>query len=532
MENVGGIVYTTVSIYDDNASPDYNALGLVAHENAHQWWGDVVTCKNWAEIWLNEGFATYFDALYKEYALGKDEFDYQVYGNQVHSLAADTFSRRPIYTTRGLTNNTYDKGACVLHMLRYVMGENDFKKGLNIYITKHQFQNVTTEDLISSLNEVSRDPLVDRKPQDYHWFFNQWIYKAGQPEFRVNYVYNDTAKQILYTVQQIQNIDSTTSVFNMPIDVDIITSGNHFTQRIYPDTSLHTYTFSVDSKPLCIDFNKGNKVLCKLYYSKPEEDWLYQLNNSADAIDRITAIHGLRDFINDSSVVHALVNRMKNDNFWGVRVESVEMLSNSANKEIPNIFAGQYKTETDSRIRSAIMNGFGDYYKNCIDCADKDSLIDLIMNLLKPETKYYPISNAMTSISKIADKDKIYDLVIPFVNMDSHNEIIRRNLLEALIISKDKRALDVFIKYTVYARNTRLRGIALRGFENFLNEQKAIDVLNRLISNHNQFTKRMSINLLKRAANPSSKPFLEEELKKTSDEDMKKTLQEAIDAIK
>ncbi|MFI5145135.1 MAG: M1 family aminopeptidase [Ignavibacteria bacterium] len=531
MENTGAVVLTDVSLYDDNTPPDYTATGLVAHELAHQWWGDVVTCKNWNEIWLNEGFATYFDALYKEHTMGKDEFDYEMYKHKLNALTADSTTRRPIYTNHGITANTYDKGACVLDMLRYILGDDDFKQALNFYIKKNQFDNVTTPDLNAAIKQVFLDPTRDRIPRDFSWYFDEWIYNAGQPEYKTAYTYNDSAKQILFSMQQVQSFDSVLE-FHMPVNVEIITPVNRFTQTIVPTYEPHTWIFSVDAKPLCVDANVGNKILCKLYYSKPEEDWLYQLNNSENAIDRITAIRGLKDFINDTAVQNALIAKLKYDGFWGVREQAAGMLSFAMNESVPDVLIAQYKDETDSRVRKAIMTSLGDFFNNCPGLSNKNSLLYFVTGLMQNEKSYYAIAEGITTISKIAKGDSLYTMVLPYVNKDSHNEIIRRSVLEAMIESKNENAIEYYIYYALHTSNGRLRGVALRGLEQNLNNSKVIDALDILISFHNPYTRNVSIGLLKKAANPVSKPYLEAELKKTYDENTRKSLQEAIDAIR
>lgn len=531
MENTGAVVLTDVSLYDDNTPPDYTATGLVAHELAHQWWGDAVTCKNWNEIWLNEGFATYFDALYKEYSLGKDEFDYQIYKYQMNSLYADSLVRRPIYTNHAVSTNSYDKGACVLNMLRYMLGDDDFKHALNIFITKYQFDNVTTPDLNSSIKQVFLDPTRDRIPRDFSWYFDEWIYHAGQPEYKADYTYNDSTKQISFSMQQVQTSDSILE-FHMPVNVEIITPDNRYTQTIIPTKEPHTWLFTCGAKPLCVDVNVGNKVLCKLYYSKPEDDWLYQLNNSENAVDRITAIQGLKDFINDTVVQNALVAKMKYDGFWGVREQAADMLSYAMNESIPDIMIAKYKNESDSRVRKSIVSAIGDFYKNCPGCSNRNSLLYFVNGLIHDEKSYYAIAEGITTISKIATGDSLYTMVLPYVNTPSHNEIIRRSVLEAMIESKNENAVEYYIYYALHTSNSRLRGVALRGLEQNLNNPKVIDALDILISFHNPYTKHTAIELLKKAANPVSNPYLETELKKTFDEDTRKSLQEAIDAIK
>ncbi len=532
MENTSVTVLTEASIYDDRTPPDYTAVGLVAHELVHQWWGDVVTCRNWSEIWLNESFATYFEALYRGYAFGKDEFDYEIYRNGQNAIDADTVKRRPIYTRRGLTVNTYDKGSVVLDMLRYLMGDDDFRKAMNIYITRNEFGSVVTGDLMTALSEVYNDPLMDRVPRDFSWFFDEWIYKAGQPEYSASYVYDEPGNKVLFKVRQIQKPDSITSIFRIQIPVQVITEKSKLDYTLVCDTALKTYTFSLDSKLKSVIFNKGNKVLCKLYFSKPKEDWLYQLSNCEDAIERVTALTGLRDFVNDEFAAGQIAEILKHDKFWGVRYEAAQVLSLSKSADVPSVLMECYRNEADSRVRRSILLALGKLKKNCGQCIDSKTLTDFILSSVNSEQSYYAIGDGISSLTYFVPKEELYGLVIPYVHMESANEIIRRSVIAALDSSNDPRAIDILIENSLRGKYPRQRVAAVNALEDFVIEQKVVDALNGLMFAKNRWVKLNALSALEKAGSKSSIPYLEKLLSMTNDESVKNAVNKVLENIK
>jgi len=537
MENTGAVVLTDVAVYDDKTSSDYNATGLIAHELAHQWWGDVVTCRNWSEIWLNESFATYFQCLYSGHAFGKDEFDYNIFRNGNGAIEADsTVARKPIYSREGLTVNTYDKGSVVLNMLHNLLGDDVFWKAMNTYITDNQFDNVVTQNLIDAVNKAAYDPRRESKQKDYKWFFDEWVYKAGQPEYKASYTYDENLKQVKISCQQVQKIDSTTSVFQTPLSVEIVTAGSSQTMVINPTDQPKDYALGIDSKPLSVIFNKGNRVLCKLYCTKPKEDWLYQLKKSDDAIDRITAIRGLKDFINDSDVVNALVATAMLDPFWGTRNEAIEMLSNSNSSAALSFYIIGMKSDADSRVRRACIENIPKFIKNNPKFADeivKTRVTSLLTEMLSGESRYYTIAGCISALAEIMPKDKIYDAVSSYAENDSHNEVIRRNVLEALRKSGDIRSLDIFKKYAVSGSTSRLRNAAIEGLGVFIDKKDVIDFLNNLLgTTTSRFSQFGIISQLEKAKDPSSKPFLQALYDKTDDEGLRKRITKALEEIK
>ena len=154
MENISATTLTDTSLLDKRASLDADADGLLAHELAHQWFGDLLTCRDWSHGWLNEGFATYFEALFTEHNKGIDEFRYELYQNAQIYMGEDAGRyRRPIVNNVYhepidlFDRHLYEKGSLVLHMIRTVLGDELWWKAIRHYVEKHRSTNVTTPDL-------------------------------------------------------------------------------------------------------------------------------------------------------------------------------------------------------------------------------------------------------------------------------------------------------------------------------------------------------------------------------------------------
>ena len=169
--------------------------------------------------------------------------------------------------------------------------------------------------------------------------------------------------------------------------------------------------------------------------------------------------------------------------------------------------------------------------KNCPDCINSEQLSEWILSKINSEQSYYAIADGVNVLSQILPKDKIYDAVFPFLSMNSHNEIIRRYVLDAMKTSEDKRALEIFLQYANIGSTSRVRNNALNGLVNFINDKRTIAFLNQKLSDHNRGTQNTVLNLIKKAKDSSSKPFLQAAYDKTNDEAFKKRIKEVMDKI-
>lgn len=231
---------------------------IIAHELAHQWYGDMITCKNWHEIWLNEGFATYSEAVYFE---ALDESSYSSYIESLMSYAKS--SKTSVYaddissaTTIFNYTSTYAKAAIVLHMLRGVTGDSTFFHIMKAYASSPslRYNNASTADF--------RDAAESVYGKDLGYFFNEWIYGKDYPRYR--YIWNFSKKGTnLYEInlKLSQAPHSDPSFFTMPIDIKVHTTSMDTTFRIFNDQSLQEFNFNIEGRPEYLSFDPGNKIM-------------------------------------------------------------------------------------------------------------------------------------------------------------------------------------------------------------------------------------------------------------------------------
>lgn len=209
LENANTIFY-----YENSVTGNRKSESLLAHEIAHQWFGNMATEKEWAHIWLSEGFATYMTILYMENTYGKDTATKMLLDDRTQTIAYSKQRMRPVVDSsvtdymQLLNANSYQKGGWVLHMLRQQLGDSSFWKSIRTYYGRYAGKNASTEDLKKVFEEVSGKNLSA--------FFTQWLYTAGQPQLDIAYKYDAGKKMLTVTVTQIQS-----SLFQFPLELEI-----------------------------------------------------------------------------------------------------------------------------------------------------------------------------------------------------------------------------------------------------------------------------------------------------------------------
>jgi aminopeptidase N len=267
MENVTATTMADTEIFLADFEFGRGAVeDLVAHELAHSWFGNLLTCKNWAELWLNEGFATYMEAAYREKIYGRKSYISKIRSNAEQFMIDDLINKKKHGLFNGSAGNvdtlfdnpstTYQKGGAVIHTLRETVGTDNFWKAINIYLTRHRFQNVETGDLKRVMEEVSGVNL--------DWFFAQWVYGTGHPKLNVKQIYNPQTKILELTVSQVQSSgNSTPAAFVLPMEIEIITALETKTEKIEIKKRIERFSIKLDGKPSKIVFDKDEKIPIK-----------------------------------------------------------------------------------------------------------------------------------------------------------------------------------------------------------------------------------------------------------------------------
>ncbi|MDQ3131516.1 MAG: M1 family metallopeptidase [Acidobacteriota bacterium] len=243
---------------------------LVSHELAHSWFGNLVTCKNWAELWLNEGFATFMEAAFREKMYGRADYLRKIRSDAQQFIVDDAVNknRHGLYNQLARPDDsifdvtTYQKGGAVIHTLRETIGDAAFWKALNIYLNRHKYGNVETGDLQKTLEETSGVNL--------EWFFRQWVYGAGHPKLDVTQVYNSKSKTLKVTVSQLQKADSITpEAFILPLELEIKTANGIKVEKIEIKNRVEIFSFKLNGKPSEIKLDVNEKIPIKTVRIQP-----------------------------------------------------------------------------------------------------------------------------------------------------------------------------------------------------------------------------------------------------------------------
>ncbi len=232
---------------------------LIAHELAHQWYGDAVTCKDWHNIWINEGFATYAQGLWREYSIGKASYDSyitQIMGTAKSAVGSiwveDISSVGQIFDYA----RSYRKAATVLHMLRGVLGDSLFVNLLRTY-TYHPtvfYDVATTEDFQAIAEEVSG--------LDLNYFFQQWIYGYNYPKYSVVWNKNSLGNNLWdLSLKITQQVNTKPAFFTMPVQIKVNTAMGDTTIIVFNNAQIQNFNITISSEPISISFDPNNWIL-------------------------------------------------------------------------------------------------------------------------------------------------------------------------------------------------------------------------------------------------------------------------------
>lgn len=435
MENITLTHNTDRTMYDENAAPDVSSEGLVAHELAHQWYGNMLTTKNWENIWLNEGFATFLSRLYRHGKFGHDEGEYIRYGEMRSYFASNKRWERPTvhdkyYVPMDLFDgHVYAKGSLILSMMEDVLGKDSFWKAVKHYTKVNQYKCVETQDLKKSIEDVTG--------QNLDWFFKQWLYEPGFPKYDVTWNYSQRNKSVKLKIKQVQD----GNYFKMPIKIKI----DEEDHLVWVEDEESLFEIPASRRPELVVFNSGQMVPSELTFHKPISEWILQLEKSPHVLDRISAINVLKEKKGRRVVELALLKAAKSDPFWGVRREAVYAFAAHKSKkyagDLIEISKGQ-----DNRVRRAIWYALRNYKEN-------ERVSTFLQKIVNEDKKYYSVSDAFRSLV-IIDSSSARKKVNDLLNRDSHNDVIRKAAISYYGSVKNETNYNKLIELTSYGGTT------------------------------------------------------------------------------
>ncbi|MCB9841611.1 MAG: M1 family metallopeptidase [Phycisphaeraceae bacterium] len=479
MENTSATTMYDTAILSPDALVDHDLEGLISHELAHQWFGDLITCNSWEHIWLNEGFATYLTALWWEHSRGNDAYQAQVRANfdSVINAATGHAPETPAMVSKVWSgpwetfrrqNNPYPHGASVLHMLRRRLGDDAFFAGIAEYVNRRRLQTAETRDLRRAMEETSGETLER--------FFWQWCERPGVPRLDVSYDWRSDSHVLAVTVEQTQHIDGPNPAYAIDVPLWIGTrapdaAGIVWTQvPLSFDTREATFEIPIAHEPSIVALDPDLHVLADLDIHQPVERWLAQLEHGPTLAARVQAARALGD-------LDTATTRKDDDGDWGEDLNAlnawamapdahdslrIECIKAMARRGRLDAVLDQLNAPSPPAVWVAALDAVRSQSSDSDRFDDDDrayahGVARLYVGADHPITVR---AAALRLIGTLA-QDDAFPILSTALLFDSQHDAVRQAAIEALADLDDPRALPLVLEHAAPSADSRTRVTAI-----------------------------------------------------------------------
>ncbi len=455
MENTSTTLLMDRCLLDERAAIDnFNTEFLVAHELAHQWFGDLVVIKHWSHAWIKEGMASYCEVLWAEHEYDRDEAAYYLLGEAQSYLSEDSSRyRRPIVTNiyreaiELYDRHLYEKGACVYHMIRTELGDELFDRFVHTFVRDNAHKTVETIDLLRAIDKSTGRNLA--------FLFDQYVYRGGHPDYKVAYSWDGDSKLAKLTVTQTQAKEGIHTLTNDLFDLKIPIGFGYIKDGVadLKVTKIRIYEkeqvlyFPLETKPDFISFDVGNNYLKTVSLEYPLPELKAQLKSDPDPISRIYATEAIAKKGNLEAVT-ALTECLATEEFWAVRLEAAQQLAKIkldisatnliaeigdedafVRKAIVDELANIKTPQTYAAIKQLVETGDESYYVEAAACRalggmttaslkDKqEEVITLLTNVLNTRAGWGEVvrAGAIGGLAKMTDSPTALNTILEYV---------------------------------------------------------------------------------------------------------------------
>lgn len=386
MENTGAVIFGEYAQVTDRELIDQSPEDVIAHELAHHWFGNIVTCESWANLPLNESFATYCEYLWREHKHGRAIADMHL--NKKLRNYLSEFNRGKVENLIRFNHNdpgdmfdrhSYDKGSRVLHMLRKYVGDDAFFTSLNKYLTDNAYTAVEIHHLRLAFEEVTGE--------DLNWFFNQWFLDKSHPKLKVEYDYDDSLNIQYVHVEQTQDFEKS-PLFKLPVDIDFyFLKGSKVRETIVIDSVNQTFAFEFRQEPRLVNFDAEKMLLAEINEVKHVDRYLYQYRNAPLFEDRLKALESVAKHARKNSDAAQTIIDAINDPVYGIREKAISLtkrLPDSRKEDAAKALAAAVKDEK-STVRASALSRLPNFQK-------ENEYDSLIINALEDSSYYVNVA--------------------------------------------------------------------------------------------------------------------------------------------
>lgn len=388
MENTTATLFGDFFCGDKRDSLDRNYINVNVHELTHQWFGDLITGRSSKEIWLQESFATFYPKIFHRHIYGEDSYQWVRRGEQNAALAAAKQDNNPIYSVTAGTSRWYPKGSAVIDMMLHTFGEDAYRRVIYHYLKKHAYGNVETNDLYQAFQDT-----LGLTP---HWFFDQWVYRGGEPHYRVRYE-DETVAGKRFTelvVEQIHDKHALIGPFKMPVDIAVhYTDGGADRQRVWVEQAHHIIDIPNPGNK-AIDFvlfDEGSRIIKQMTFAKDLRELTAQARKAPQMIDRYDAVAAM-DTIAVDRKRSILIERFGQERFQAIPAEVVRQLVNDPHAESQALVRNALR-HPDVNVRKACVSHIKhipEALRPAYEGLLADSSYDVIRETLKKLCADYP----------------------------------------------------------------------------------------------------------------------------------------------
>ncbi len=441
----------------DGYHTDWTAEKTIAHELAHHWFGNNVTCRNLAHLWLNESFASYLMMLWDEEARGRDLLDLDVDLARRHyfDYVAEEHRIRPLEyryfddpDTIFNTEHTYLKGAAVLHMLRGVLGDEAFFRALADYLDRHAYGSVESADLKIAIEESTGRNLA--------WFFDDWIHGGGHPVFEVTSRYLEDLKQVDLEIDQVQPLVEGQGLFKLPVEITIATPSDTWTQTVWVEKEEEKVLLPSPEKPLMVSFDgRGHLVAEIRFQGKDLDELLYQAVHDA-VPGRLRALRELAErFPAEAKTLRLFDQTIWRAGFWGLKAEAAQLLGRLRTPAAEEL-AERALAAPEYRVRKAAVLALGRF--------GTPTAKELLLRAVRADPNSDVVAAAIVALAR-ADPELDAGLLAPQLERDAWWDVIRIATLEAFEELEREALVPAIRPYAGRAWNQDVREAAFRAWQ-------------------------------------------------------------------
>jgi len=433
----GAMENTTSTLHQESAQQDARELvdgnrweSTIAHELFHQWFGDYVTAESWSNITVNESFADYSQTLWREYKYGKDAGDEENYQGLSSYLSSGSESKdlvRFFYEDKEQVFDqvSYQKGGCILHMLRNFVGDSAFFRSLNNYLTTNKFKAAEAHQLRLAFEEVTG--------KDLNWFFNQWYFGSGHPVVDINYEYDDAAGTVKVTIKQTQK---TGKIFQLPIAIDIYNGDVKTRQNVLVKDSVSSFTFKYSKRPDLVNVDGDKIMIWSKKDNKTLDNYIHQYKYAGNYMDRREAIDFASKKMDDPKARELMVQAMK-DKFEGLRSFAITRL-NLRNTDLLKlaepVLADIARNDPKPLVRAVAISSLGNLKKK--------EYTDLFSKAAN-DSSYTVAGNALQALAQV--DPAAASAIAKTMNMDNTKGRLSEVLMEEMLKKGDEAMADKII---------------------------------------------------------------------------------------